>query len=87
MQFDTIKLLIGISAGILCTISFVPQVFKIYKTKQTKDLSLITFTLFFLGVLLWLIYGVLINELPIILANTATLIIIFIILVMKVRYK
>lgn len=87
MQFDTVKLLIGILAGILCTISFIPQVIRIVKTKRTKDLSLVTFTLFSLGVFLWLVYGVLIQELPIILANFATLSLILIILGMKIKYK
>ncbi|MBU2540768.1 MAG: SemiSWEET transporter [Candidatus Omnitrophica bacterium] len=79
--------IIGLIAGSLCTISFLPQVIRIFKTKRTKDLSLITFSVFSLGVLLWLIYGILIGELPIILANTATLALALLIVIMKIKYK
>lgn len=81
------SLIIGIIAGSLCTISFIPQVARIIKTKHTKDLSLITFCVFSLGVFLWLIYGILIKELPVILANTSTLIFALFIVAMKIRYK
>lgn len=80
-------LVIGIIAGTLCTISFLPQVIRIAQTKHTKDLSLVTFSLFSLGVFLWLIYGILINELPVILANAATLSLALIIVGMKLKYK
>jgi len=80
------RLIIGILAGILCTISFLPQVIRIFKTKHTKDLSLITFAGFALGVVLWLIYGILIKEIPIILANAATLILVLLIVLMKIKY-
>ncbi|MCK5161915.1 MAG: SemiSWEET transporter, partial [Candidatus Aureabacteria bacterium] len=64
-------LIIGLCAGSLCVISFLPQVIKIFRTKNTRDLSLITFSLFSLGVFLWLIYGILIKSLPVILTNAA----------------
>lgn len=83
MNFEFI---IGLIAGLLCTISFLPQVIKIIKTRHTKDLSLITFSIFSLGVFLWLIYGILIEKLPVILANGITLILVIIILVLKIRY-
>jgi MtN3 and saliva related transmembrane protein len=79
-------LVIGIAAAILTTVSFVPQLIRILRTKHTKDLSLLTFSLFFLGVFLWLIYGMLIKELPVILANAATLIVALLILINKVKY-
>ena len=81
------SLIIGIMAGVLCTISFIPQVVKIFRSKHTRDLSLVTFSLFFVGITLWLIYGILIRELPVILANAATLCLILMILVMKIKYK
>jgi MtN3 and saliva related transmembrane protein len=77
---------IGIIAGILCAISFIPQIVKIFRTKQAKDLSLITFAVFTIGVSLWLVYGILIEQLPVILANGATLILILIILIAKIKY-
>jgi len=79
--------IIGIIAGALTTIAFLPQVIKIYKMKDAKELSLATFSIFSAGVLLWLVYGILVNELPIILANAVTLILIISIIVMKLKYR
>ncbi len=79
--------IIGIIAGTLCTISFLPQVIRIARTKQTKDLSLVTFSVFSLGVFLWLVYGFILKELPIILANAATLTLALIIVAMKLKFK
>lgn len=79
--------IIGIIAGILCTISFLPQVIRIARTKRTKDLSLVTFSIFSLGVFLWLVYGLILKELPIILANAATLTLALIIVAMKLKFK
>ncbi len=81
-----ISLIIGILAGFLCTISFVPQIVRIFRTRQTRDLSLITFSLLCLGVFLWLIYGILIKDLPVILANSVILVLCFLIVVMKIKY-
>lgn len=77
---------IGLVAASLTTIAFVPQVIKTWRSKSAKDLSLGMFGIFSLGVLLWLTYGLLINDLPIILANTFTLILSSIILYFKVRH-
>lgn len=79
--------IIGILAGTLTTISFLPQVIKIYKMKDAKELSLATFSIFSMGVFMWLVYGLLVHELPIILANGITLILIIAIIVMKLKYR
>jgi len=81
-----ISLIIGILAGFLCTISFVPQIVRIFRTRHTRDLSLMTFSLLCLGVFLWLIYGILIKDLPVILANSVILVLCFLIVVMKIKY-
>lgn len=81
------RLIIGIAAGTLTTIAFVPQAIKIYRTKNAQNLSILTFSIFSIGVLLWLVYGILIKEAPIIIANAITLILIILIVVMKIRYK
>ncbi len=81
------SLIIGIAAGILCTLSFLPQIVKIIKTRRATDLSLVTFSILSLGVFLWLIYGILIKEFPIIAANAVTLILSLMIVVMKIKYK
>lgn len=78
--------IIGILAGTFTTISFLPQVIKIYRIKDAKELSLTTFSIFSLGVFLWLVYGVLVHEWPIILANGITLILIIAIIAMKLKY-
>jgi MtN3 and saliva related transmembrane protein len=79
--------LLGITAGILTTTAFFPQIYKIWKTKSTRDLSLGMFGIFSTGVFLWLVYGVLIGSLPVILANAVTLALSVSILYFKLRYK
>lgn len=65
--------LVGSIAAFLTTVAFVPQAYKVYKTNQTKDLSLFLFLIFSLGVFMWLIYGIMKEDLPIIIANSITL--------------
>jgi len=77
---------IGLAAGTLTTIAFVPQLLKIYATKSGRDVSLRTFLIFAAGVVLWLVYGVLIGSLPIVLANVVTLVLALTIIGLKLRY-
>jgi len=79
--------IIGLVAAFLTTGSFLPQAIKVIKTKNTSDLSLSMYSMFVCGVSLWLIYGLIIESLPIILANMITLILSGTILFMKIRYK
>ena len=65
--------LVGYAAASLTTMAFVPQAYKVYKTNQTKDLSLSLFITFSLGVFMWLVYGILLQSVPMIIANTITL--------------
>ena len=78
---------IGFFAALCTTIAFVPQAIKVYQTKSTKDISLLMFLIFTVGVLSWLIYGLIINDYPVILANAVTLILSLFILIYKIRYK
>ena len=78
---------IGFFAAFCTTIAFLPQAIKVYKTKSTKDISLIMFIIFTIGVFSWLIYGLIINDLPVILANVVTLILSLFILLYKIRFK
>ena len=78
--------LLGLSAGFLTTISFLPQVVKIWRSKSAADISTSMFALFSLGLILWLIYGIYLQSLPIILANSITLILTAIILILKYHY-
>ena len=78
---------IGFFAAFCTTIAFLPQAAKVWKTKSTKDISLLMFIIFTIGVFSWLIYGITISDLPVILANTVTLILSLFILVFKLKYK
>lgn len=79
--------LIGIVAGILTTVAFVPQVLKTWRSRSAKDLSLGMFSLFCAGVVLWLVYGMATKDLPIILANSFTLMLSLTLLYFKFSFK
>lgn len=78
---------LGYLAAFCTTIAFIPQAVKVYKTKQTKDISLGMFSLLIAGFVLWLWYGILLSSYPIIIANSITLIIAFYILIAKLRLE
>lgn len=78
---------LGLIAGTLTTVAFVPQVIKIWKSKHARDISLGMFAIFSAGVLLWLLYGIQIGATPVIIANTITLGLSVTILVFKIKYK
>jgi MtN3 and saliva related transmembrane protein len=77
----------GYLAAILTTLSFLPQAIKTIKEKNTEGISLIMYSMFTAGVLFWLMYGLFINDLPIIVANMVTLILAVSILYLKVKYS
>jgi MtN3 and saliva related transmembrane protein len=83
---DTI-VLVGYVAGTLTTISFVPQVIKAWKMRETRDLSLAMLIFFSIGVLLWTLYGLWSGSLPIIAANVITFFLILVLLFLKLRYS
>ena len=78
---------IGLFAALLTTVAFLPQVIKTWKTKKTRDISFTMYIILVTGVFLWLIYGFLIKDLPLILANLVTLILASSILFLKIKYK
>ncbi|MEX0646181.1 MAG: SemiSWEET transporter [Balneolaceae bacterium] len=80
-------LYIGLIAGACTTGAFLPQVIKTWKSKSAKDLSLGMYVLFCMGIILWLTYGIMISDLPVILTNAATLTLAFSILYFKLYYK
>ncbi|MDC3030426.1 SemiSWEET transporter [Candidatus Pelagibacter sp.] len=86
-MLDFIMRYIGFFAAFCTTIAFLPQAIKVFKSKSTKDISLYMFIIFTIGVFSWLIYGIIINDMPIILANAVTLILSFFILIYKIKYK
>lgn len=79
--------LIGLAAAAITVVSLFPQLVRIWKTKSTKDISLGMFLLFCGGVFLWFVYGILMQDLPIIVANFLGFIQTLIILILKVKYK
>tara|TARA_B100001248_G_C27221349_1_gene380461 strand:+ start:502 stop:762 length:261 start_codon:yes stop_codon:yes gene_type:complete len=79
--------LIGFIAAVCTTFAFLPQAIKVWKTKQTKDLSLRMYTVMFIGICLWFVYGLRINSLSIILANIVTGFLVFTILVYIFKNK
>ena len=83
----TLITVLGLLAALLTTISNIPQVIKSWKTKKTRDVSLFMYILLVAGVFTWLIYGFLINDLPLILANFITLILVSSVLFLKIKYK
>lgn len=78
--------LLGLLAGTLTTIAFLPQVLKTWKSKSAKDISLGMFLCFSTGVFFWLIYGIFIQSFPVIAANAVTFVLAFTILVFKFKY-
>ena len=86
MQMDYVTM-IGLAAAAITVVSLFPQLVKIWKTKSTKDISMGMFLLFCGGVFLWFVYGILRQDLPIIVANFLGFIQTLIILIFKVKYK
>ena len=82
-----ITTLIGFIAATFTTLSFVPQVIKTWKMKETRDISLSMFVILGIGIILWTVYGFIIRDLPVILANCVSFIFTAIIIFFKVRYK
>ena len=78
--------LTGYCAGILTTISFVPQLIRVWRLRSARDISLAMFLAFSLGVFLWLVYGISLHSIPIILANGTTLALSLTILILKLRF-
>lgn len=77
---------IGSAAAILTTTAFIPQVWQIWRTRHTKDISLGMYIAFTIGVALWLLYGILLHSWPIIIANSITTCLAGAVLLMKIRF-
>lgn len=84
MNFITI---FGLVAAALTTVAYLPQTLKTIKTKQTRNLSLITYIILTTGVFLWLIYGFIIKDIPIVASNIPIFICSLVVLIFKLKYK
>ncbi len=78
--------LLGFAAAVGTTAAFVPQAFKVWKTRRTKDISLAMYLVFITGVTLWMIYGILIGDYPVTVANAVTLLFALTILAAKLKF-
>ena len=77
--------MIGSAAAVLTTLAFIPQAYQSYKTRDLSGISLPMYSAFTLGVALWLLYGVLKQDWPIIIANLITLGLSLLILLLKIK--
>jgi len=78
--------LIGAVAGTLSTIAFIPQAWRIWRTRSARDLSLPMYLIFTSGVALWFVYGLMLGAVPIIVCNGLTLVLAGTVLAMKLRF-
>ena len=83
MEITTI---IGLAAGAFTTFAYLPQVVKSWKTHRTDDISLTMLLVLVAGVVLWLAYGILLNQVPLILANSLGILLILSVLIAKLKY-
>ena len=79
--------ILGLAAAVFTTAANIPQTIKVIKTRSTKSLSAATYDMLFVGMLLWVLYGVLRKDLPVILANAIAGLLCGIILFMKLWAK
>ena len=79
--------LIGYAAAFCGTVSLIPQIVKLWKERSAKAISATMYLIYTLGVVLWLIYGIMINSIPLIIAEIITLILSIAILIMKYLWK
>lgn len=79
--------ILGLVAGTITSVTFLPQVVKIWQTKSAKDLSLMMLLLLMLGVVLWLIYGLVVMSTAIIYTNSMVLAMSLIMLYFKLKFK
>ena len=77
---------IGMAAAGCTTVSFVPQLIRVWRLRSAREISLIMFLVFSLGVFLWLLYGIFIHSLPVILANAVSLVLTFAMLALKLKF-
>lgn len=79
-------MIIGFMAAVLTTTSLVPQVIKSWKLKETRDISFLMYVILGIGVFLWMVYGLFLNNIPLIAANSVSFLLVLVILFFKVKY-
>jgi MtN3 and saliva related transmembrane protein len=86
MSFDLAQV-IGIFAGICTAVSLIPQIVKIVKEKKAEDISFMYLSILLLGLALWIVYGILQKDIPVIATNVASVIINLITVFVGLKYK
>ena len=79
--------LIGYAGGVLSSVSFLPQVIKIWRTRSAEDLSMLTLMLLTCNVSLWLTYGIVINNAPLYITNAVVLAMVLLMVYFKIKFK
>ena len=74
-------------AGVIMSLSYIPQVMKIWKRKSVEDISLKTFSILFIGLFVWVLYGISINAYPIMIANSIGILMIGLLLILYFKFK
>tara|TARA_Y100000310_G_C20280359_1_gene622306 strand:+ start:197 stop:490 length:294 start_codon:yes stop_codon:yes gene_type:complete len=78
--------ILGLIAAVLVNVAFFPQVMKSWRTKKTEDISLIMYTIYITGIVLWLIYGIVTKDIPIIVSEIMGISLVLSVLYLKIRY-
>ncbi len=78
--------IVGFLAAFCTTISFLPQVIKIIKIKETKDISFLMYAILIAGIFLWIIYGILKQDMPVIVANVIAFVLAVTVLTLKIKH-
>ena len=78
--------MLGLTAGFFTTLGYAPQIVKGYRTGKMDDVSILMPTLLMLGLGLWLVYGLVVNDFPIIFWNAIAVVLNFLIIMMKLHY-
>jgi MtN3 and saliva related transmembrane protein len=82
----SLVMLTGMVAAVLTTVAFLPQVIRTWRTRSTSDISLGMFVAYVTGIALWLVYGLMIHDVPLIASNAVTLVLSGTILLLKLRH-
>jgi MtN3 and saliva related transmembrane protein len=81
-----IATMVGLAAALFTTTAFLPQVIRAWRTRSTRDLSYGTFVTYAIGLAMWLVYGVMIRDVPLMLSNGTTFLLALTILGLKLRH-
>lgn len=82
-----IVICLGLLAGFCTSLAFIPQVVQIYHSKSTEGISLLMYFIYSIGLVLWILYGVLIGSEAVMISNAITLLAAIAIILMKLRWK